>query len=97
MQPTSDFNTKWYIDWTVSGLVNGTPLQGQCVKNCVGLAPCGGIGDTWFTFHDSMEDCCNFHLNWFVQQSGSYDGCSAMPAATAPPTTAPPTNQVSCL
>ncbi|KAL9181972.1 hypothetical protein ACHAXT_012315 [Thalassiosira profunda] len=59
--------------------------------NCEGPAPCGGIRQ-WVTLHDTPEACCDAHLYWLVQQNGSYDGCSSLPATTEPPTTPPPTS-----
>ena len=68
--------------------------QRRCKQNCDGPAPCGGIRQ-WVTLHDTPEACCDAHLYWLVQQNGSYDGCSSLPATTEPPTTPPPTSSVS--
>ncbi len=41
-------SNKFYVDW----------IKGQCVKDCVGPAPCGGLAQLWDPLYDSDITCC---------------------------------------
>ena len=47
LNPTS-LPTKWYADYS----------EMDCVEDCTGALPCGGLSQSWQQKFDSHEDCC---------------------------------------
>ena len=41
-------SNKFYIDW----------VNGHCLQDCEGPAPCGGLAETWDFLYDSGDACC---------------------------------------
>lgn len=52
-QPTG--SGEWYVDWVID--------YGTCVKDCEGVAPCGGIREQWETGYPSSAACCE-SISW---------------------------------
>jgi len=44
----------WYVNYKLS----------QCVQDCVGVAPCGKLAESWDNVFTSAGDCCSTKLWW---------------------------------
>jgi len=53
-ESSSTQHDHWYVNWE----------NFECVQNCVGPSPCGGIRKSWQHLHDSARKCCDAHLHW---------------------------------
>eukprot|EP00956_Cyclotella_meneghiniana_P009419 scaffold13016_cov38-Cyclotella_meneghiniana.AAC.2 len=50
-------SNKYYIDFT----------NQQCVKDCDGAAPCGGLTPQWNILYNTEDDCCA-QLSWISKK-----------------------------
>lgn len=48
-------SNKFYVDM----------VKQQCVKDCVGSAPCGGLAHAWDSLYDSESECTKF-VPWIL-------------------------------
>ena len=59
--PAVETSGKYYVEYYSEGDRN-------CVMDCDGPAPCGGLAQSYMETYDSFDDCCDHHL-WFLPNS----------------------------
>ncbi len=57
---------KWYVDWDIY----------ECVQDCAGESPCGGIAASWEELYSSKDRCCDELLFWKKDCPGSLPSSS---------------------
>ncbi len=70
---------KWYVDWD----------NYECVQDCTGESPCGGIAETWEELYTSKEVCCDELLFWKKDCPGS---SPSSPASVSSPSVSSPSS-----
>ena len=63
----------WYADWNLY----------QCVKDCNGPPPCGGIMETSEKEFDSLKACCEVNFAEFINEHWSLDECLSVGNSSA--------------